>query len=203
MAWCSFLLQSSKRSVGTNSYNMERYSDFVTMGFAFNQELCSIFLMTKFLLKKRIEYFYHEEDELQRRDLHKALLCTEWIGLSSSFPLRSENATVERKIHLRLTGLRFAPSLTLSWRTETRGRPCPSGPPPQDRCSSSWDLLCPFAHFWHLMGFITSRAVFLLLRPIFFLQKHSISFSSTLPASVRNATTQSRLYALKTNPQSY
>lgn len=45
--------------------------------------------MTEFLLKRKIQYFYHEEDELQRRDLHKGLLCTKLICLSSSFPLRS------------------------------------------------------------------------------------------------------------------
>lgn len=43
MAWRSFLLQSSKKSVGINSYSMEKCSDFVTMGSAFNQELCSFF----------------------------------------------------------------------------------------------------------------------------------------------------------------
>lgn len=88
MAWCSFLLQCSNRSVGSNSYSMERCSDFVTMGFAFNQELCWFF-MIEFLLKRKIQYSYHEDDELQRRDLHKALLRTKWICLSSFFPLRS------------------------------------------------------------------------------------------------------------------
>lgn len=45
--------------------------------------------MREFLVKKKNQYFYQEEHELQRRDLHTALQCTEWIGLSSSFPIRS------------------------------------------------------------------------------------------------------------------
>lgn len=143
MAWCSFLLQWSG-SVGSSAHCREKRSDFVTMGFAFNQhqELgsnifyksisvkkpwfclasfgeCPSFLFPGCLLQKgevwcfyhlRFNfcpsvcsrclswdsphlqhsshiYSYHEEDELQRRNSHKAPLRTKWIGSSSSFPI--------------------------------------------------------------------------------------------------------------------
>lgn len=205
MVWCSFLLHRSKRSIGSNSYNMERCSDFVTMGFAFNQhqELWSIFFFMREFLEKKFSI------SITRSMNCKGEICTKhcnaqnelvWARLSL---LDLENATVEGKIDLKLSWLLFAHSLTLSWRADTRGRPCPSGPPPQHSHSSSWDLLCPLARFWHFKGLITSRAVFLLLCLLFFLQKYSRSFSSTLPASVRNATTQLRLYTFETNPHSY
>lgn len=59
MVWRSFLRHCSKRSVGSNSYSMERCSHFVTMGFAFNQhqELWSIFFNERISGKKEKSVF--------------------------------------------------------------------------------------------------------------------------------------------------
>ena len=112
-----------------------------------------------------------------------------WAHLS---PLVPENTSIEGKTDFNLSWLLYAHSSTWPWTAET-WRSLQHGH------SSSHDLQCPFAGFWHLKQFITSRDALPLAFPYFFLQKYSWSFSSTLPASVRN-TTHPRLVFMLSKP---
>lgn len=118
-------------------------------------------------------------------------------------PLVPENAPIEGKIDFKLSWLLFACSSALSCTAKTQGRLCPSGPPLQHSHASSRDLQCPFAHFWHIKQFVTSRAVLSLL---FFFPTEIFQiffFNSPHFCEKCHSSAEAGIYAFKTNLHSY